>query len=543
MALDADAEGDEEVLLVNNETHQKPSRRYSTVLIVGLAFLAGIGAIVLFQTVAPEDKEKGVKSPAALARSFLGAAFDRPSIGSSVIQKKIKPSVFAHIDEMMKGVPDLEGLIDGPLSTAVGLITDGNGFTMKDLAIDVGLATLTMVNPLLGGAATLVYTLFKSMFSESKPDPTEIKILKKAQQMMETEDLKAKMKDVQNHLLGVEEELAWMPDMLKDDNVDSFTYMQIVLHDLNVYKRDVFGKECFDTLDLKPATSKLPTAECKEWQNLGTAVPGLLYANLHLNVLVEVARQKKIYRQTVSDQIKELGSKYVVLLRSASNTYKTKATAETKTLAKMGYLSDRTAFYNYCYFGWDKGKNLAKWVWENCPDVSDKTKYTCESKDFGFSCWDYDSKFPRSAGSGGVGKYVDKCLREFETDKVQLWKDGVDKPIAAMEKTVLAAFIGSKKFTKISEDFKDKECEIPKEGTEDSDDSVEDFYDALGGGGYVEAGCQLFCMRTKWCNYVAFSNTGYCHIFATCDTKSDGPAIWTIFQRPEAAPFDSKRPR
>jgi len=52
---------------------------------------------------------------------------------------------------------------------------------------------------------------------------------------------------------------------------------------------------------------------------------------------------------------------------------------------------------------------------------------------------------------------------------------------------------------------------------------------SLGDGGHSKEECLNACTKRKECNYAAFSNTGYCHLFETCD-GSEGNG-WTFFEK------------
>jgi len=52
----------------------------------------------------------------------------------------------------------------------------------------------------------------------------------------------------------------------------------------------------------------------------------------------------------------------------------------------------------------------------------------------------------------------------------------------------------------------------------------------LGGGGHSLADCLETCRASDSCKFAAFSEKGYCHLFATCD--GHGPeAVWTVHEK------------
>lgn len=204
---------------------------------------------------------------------------------------------------------------------------------------------LFLANPLLGAVVGVAFSVFKGVFFpgpqfitsqalEARLHEFERKILADVEILIKRNDLKSQYARVENEMEDLMEEMYWVTQMLcfnKDTCADvpqsqrvltssqrhtQLTYQLMMQHHLSMMKRDVFHSECWDKFD---------GDSCKEYRELSAGfLIELHFINVHLNVLLEMCILQPAYCGAVVGRVKQLGTKYMLLLRGSVETFKEK---------------------------------------------------------------------------------------------------------------------------------------------------------------------------------------------------------------------------
>eukprot|EP00933_Yihiella_yeosuensis_P040377 TRINITY_DN3467_c0_g1_i2.p1 TRINITY_DN3467_c0_g1~~TRINITY_DN3467_c0_g1_i2.p1 ORF type:complete len:390 (-),score=44.73 TRINITY_DN3467_c0_g1_i2:207-1376(-) len=222
-------------------------------------------------------------------------------------------------------------------------------FTVEDLkqgtatGIDVVVTGVTLVNPVLGVAVGIVGSILKSVLepdgnvnAEGQPtvgdNSLEGKLRTECERLVESAALNAAMAESSDHIRSVMDELGWVPLMLdKSSKQVQMAFFLTVQHDLALTKRSIANTNCIDMVtELRQAPpSQLKStceARCKAWEEMGTAKIVINYANLHNNVMQQIAMLEATVKDEIMKRILNVGKVYrLAITRSVATLTNSRA--------------------------------------------------------------------------------------------------------------------------------------------------------------------------------------------------------------------------
>eukprot|EP00930_Biecheleria_cincta_P088596 TRINITY_DN77852_c0_g1_i1.p1 TRINITY_DN77852_c0_g1~~TRINITY_DN77852_c0_g1_i1.p1 ORF type:complete len:465 (+),score=77.54 TRINITY_DN77852_c0_g1_i1:87-1397(+) len=171
--------------------------------------------------------------------------------------------------------------------------------------------------PLLGVVMSMASSFIFGMFGSSQDSPEEVlykTIMSQVEVLIEQSLIQERMTSVKNMLLGVSDEMAWIPDLLQNTSHDvQLSFYLSVQHDMAVNARDAFG-DCYDS----------PTSwDCASWEEAGTIAITNEYAISHietLNTLYSLTSSKRFTKE-VQNQLMKVGLKYRGLLQHSFDAF------------------------------------------------------------------------------------------------------------------------------------------------------------------------------------------------------------------------------
>jgi len=161
--------------------------------------------------------------------------------------------------------------------------------------------------------------MMQGIFFPPPSDPTAQlykTIMSHVQDLITQNALQNQMTTVRNTILGITDELSWMPELVNESSEDVKTsYYLTVQHYLAVGVRTAFG-DCYDNL---------ASVECRSWREAGTVEISLDYAQMHLEVFSSIYALNSTsdgFKSLLRSKMKSAGRKYRCLLTHAYSVFK-----------------------------------------------------------------------------------------------------------------------------------------------------------------------------------------------------------------------------
>lgn len=300
------------------EVESKRRIRFPVRCAVGIALMVGL--LVVFTVMAAQSPQDDLAAHRANVKQFIGLAED--TTNTDTYASKMTDKLNEEIKTTRKGQfkKDMASGIAAVLAKAI------DGGTGKEIgeasytnAVSLVGGVAGMVNPMLGLAVTMAMTMMQGIFFQTSSNPTKElfdAVMSAVEDLIKQNNLNQQMTSVKNSILGITDELSWVPELVETASDDVITsYYLTVQHDLATGVRSAFG-ECYDDLG---------TGNCKSWQEAGTVEVSLDYAQLHLeifNSIYAVESTTDDFRSLLRTKMTSVGAKYKCLLLKSYEAYK-----------------------------------------------------------------------------------------------------------------------------------------------------------------------------------------------------------------------------
>jgi len=225
----------------------------------------------------------------------------------------------------MKTMGQIMSIGDVNAKMLVGMLTKSD-MSLKDMMLQVGIpiiemtTTMTMTNPLIGMAASFVTTILGGLLGSKPPNMAKI-ILEKCKMLIDEALLKAQISENKGVLNSVVEALDWLPAILagagqteQARKQTQLSYYLAFQTNIATLKKAIFNENCIS------ATVKEPSEKCKKWEEPGTVLTSIMFVNLQMSMLIEIAHIEPSYQKGILDRIYDMAPEYMTLLtRSGGN--------------------------------------------------------------------------------------------------------------------------------------------------------------------------------------------------------------------------------
>lgn len=310
-----------------------------------------VGLLVMFAVMVGKSPEHDLEAHRANVQRFIELTADTSNTDTYASKMN------AEIKTTRKGKFKTD-MAMGIANTAKVAINGGSGQEVGEAsynsAISIVGGVAGMVNPMLGLAVTMAMTMMQGIFFQTSSNPTKElfdSVMSAVGDLIKQNNLNQQMASVKNSILGITEELSWVPELVDTATDDVMTsYYLTVQHDLATGVRSAFG-ECYDDLG---------SGKCKSWQEAGTVEISLDYAQLHLEVfnsIYALDSSNDEFRSLLQTKMTSVGTKYKCLLLKSYEAYKA-----TRNHGGRFEINKKTKEKNKrsC----SSGKNCVKCTWE-----------------------------------------------------------------------------------------------------------------------------------------------------------------------------------
>ena len=203
-----------------------------------------------------------------------------------------------------------------------------------ELAVNLAISAIGSVNPLLGVVMSLTSSFIFGLFGGEQDSPEEAlytAIMSQVNHLIKQTLIQEKMTSAKNMLLGLSDELAWIPHLLQDTSDDiQVSYYLNVQHDMAVGARDAFGA-CYDDMS---------SSDCDSWEEAGTIAIINDYAMSHIETLstLYTLSTSESFTEQIQKQLMKIGMKYKGLLKHSLEAFIDKRSAQ------IGLTTEQTDF-------------------------------------------------------------------------------------------------------------------------------------------------------------------------------------------------------
>lgn len=134
-----------------------------------------------------------------------------------------------------------------------------------------------------------------------------------------------------NQLYTVADELAWVPNLLSAANGNAgvangmLAWLLMIQHNLAELKTPILSAKCLQTpLSQGRAftVTRGQNKECKLWQGKGTFIEGIIFGQLHISILTQVAALDDNYVYPIAERISGLQEMYYTMLTRSMDMWK-----------------------------------------------------------------------------------------------------------------------------------------------------------------------------------------------------------------------------
>jgi hypothetical protein len=241
------------------------------------------------------------------------SATERPILLPPV-NSSATPSPISSIGAVAKQNEDwsktMQQILDAAANMA-GQLAAGKMPSEDDLLKSVGALVVEgagMVNPILGGLASIIYSFFQGLFGSSTNEYRALydMIMNQVAHMIAESEIRTKMGLVKDSIEGYIGEADYL----------SRTGQQP--------KADYFYLNMPTVLDSQCLAKDWNAQSCVAWEQHGAVVHSVLFATLHLQTLNEIAASYHGDQSQVNTYLQEIanyGEKYVTILRHSLDTW------------------------------------------------------------------------------------------------------------------------------------------------------------------------------------------------------------------------------
>jgi len=230
----------------------------------------------------------------------------------------------------------------------ITMVAHGEGsFSIVDGLSWMGVTSISLIaasfNPVCGVIAMTLFSFLSGLLgglfgggASEAPGMQDLmeEMMEDVKDLIKYSVMKEKMTTISNKLLGITEELSWVPQLLQASHTAEtaaplgtlFNYNLVVQHDLGVMIYDMFHGDCVKFMLAYGSDYHLnldrKAANCKEWQEAGTFVLAYQYVMLHTNQILKTAQSDATYRAGLLDRLRDTFALHYRLLKDSFQTYK-----------------------------------------------------------------------------------------------------------------------------------------------------------------------------------------------------------------------------